>query len=258
MILAEKEREKKHTYILHIGKLGLLCRVLTQHLVRLEIHIDPRVSQSHQDVVQPHKQPAQQQHALLVDPQLGAVQRDAVVVQLALVQDDLVEEEDRIAALQQLNGDLLVRRPEAQLRGRRRRLDGAAVRRRVAPVVGLDDLLDVLRRLLARALPVARVRHAQHVLVRLVDGVERVRRVELQRPVGGRVRDGHEVVAEDHLRHGDAELLLERIDGRRLGDGELAGRDAEMPLRVGGCGGGEGVGGWEGLVGGGDVIHFVD
>lgn len=148
-----------------------------------------------------------------MNPQLCAAQRNAIIVQFALVQDDLVEEEHRIAPLQQLNGNLLLRRLEPLLTNISRR---AAVRRRVAPVVRLDDLFDALRGALARALPVARIGHAQHVLVGLVDGVERIGGVELERPVGGDVRDGDEVVAKDHLRHGDAELLLEGIDGGGL------------------------------------------
>lgn len=186
-----------------------------------------------------------------MNPQLGAIQRNAVVIQLAFIQDHLVEKEHRIAPLQQLNGDMLLRRLEARLGASP---DRAAVRRRVAPVVRLDHLLDALRGALARALPVARIGHAEHVLVGLVDGVERIRGVELERPVGGAVGDGDEVVAKDHLRHGDAELLLEGIDGGGFGDGELAGRDAEAVLRVGGCGGGERVGAGEGFVERGDVV----
>lgn len=194
-----------------------------------------------------------------MDSQLSAAQGNAIIVQLALIQDDLIEKEHRVTPLQQLNGNLLLRRrlKPLQLRvvGIPRR---AAVRRRVAPVVGLDHLFNALRGALARALPVARIGHAQHVLVGLVDGVEGIGGVELEGPVGGSVRDGDEVVAKDHLRHGDAELLLEGIDGGGLGDGQLAGRDAEAVLRVGGCGGGEGVGAGEGFVEGGDVVcHFL-
>lgn len=151
-----------------------------------------------------------------MNPQLCAVQGDAIIVQLALIQDDFIEKEHRVAPLQQLNGNLLLRRLkplQLVVTDIPRR---AAVRRRVAPVVRLDHLFNALRGALARALPVARIGHAQHVLVGLVDGVERIGGVELERPVGGDVRDGDEVVAKDHLRHGDAELLLEGIDGGGL------------------------------------------
>lgn len=181
--LAKKSPAKKafqvfgclaHTHILDVGKLGLFCSVLAQHFVCLEIHIDPRVSQPHQDVVQTHKQAAQQQHALVVNSQLSAVQRNAVIIELALVQNDLVEEENRITPFQQLNGNLLLRRRKGGSA-----VDSASICRGVTPVIGLNDLLDVLSRLLARALPVAGVGDAQHVLISLVDGVEGVGGVEV-------------------------------------------------------------------------------
>lgn len=67
--------------------------------------------------------------------------------------------------------------------------------------------------------------------------------------------DRDEVVAKDHLGHGDAELRLEGVNGGGFGDGELAGRDAEVVLRVRGCCRGEGVGAGIRLVGRCYVVH---
>lgn len=93
------------------------------------------------------------------------------------------------------------------------------------------------------------------MLVRLVDTVEGVGRVELERPAGGGMRHGDEVVAEDHLGDGDADAGGEVVYRPGLGYGELAGRDAEgrLGVRLGCCS----EGGWmrEGLVNGSDVIH---
>jgi hypothetical protein len=65
------------------------------------------------------------------------------------------------------------------------------------------------------------------------------------------VRDGDEVVAKDHLGHGDGQARGERVDGACFEDGQFAGSDEEGGLGVGaGCFVG-GLGGWGGWWGGG-------
>lgn len=197
--------------------------------------------------------------------QLHAEGRDAVVVQLALVEHDVVEEADGVAPLEQLDGDRPVRRrevPSPRARARARALgcgvtltttilscvyrhavppgpsdtsdrDGALVRGAVAPVERPHDLADAGGgRALAAGAPGAGVGDAEHVLARLADGVEGVARGEGDAPPRGRVRDAHGVVAEDHLRRRDPEVPLQRLDRPGPGDGQLAARDGEGALAV--------------------------
>ncbi|KAJ3561592.1 hypothetical protein NPX13_g8887 [Xylaria arbuscula] len=86
-------------------EVGFLDRVLACDHLGGEVDVDPRVADAADDVVEAHVQPAQQQHALIVDAQLRAEHRDAVVVELALVQHYVVEEADGVAPLEQLDGD---------------------------------------------------------------------------------------------------------------------------------------------------------
>lgn len=158
-----------------------------------------------------------------MDTQFGAIDGNAIIIQLALKQDHLVKEENRVSALEQFDWYRLVRVLQLPLR-----LIGCAwsyrpgVGRRVAPIVRLDHLFNLLRRVLSGALPVARVRDLEHVLVRLVDGVESVGGGEANRPARGHVCDGDEVVAKNHLGHGDADIVGEGVDGAGFGDGQLA------------------------------------
>lgn len=258
---SQQKRERIKTHPFHIFKSILLCRILTDDVVGIKVDVDASIAHPHDDVIQAHKETTQQQHAVLVDAQLCAKHGYAIVVELALVQDDLVEEEDGVAALEQLQRDLLGLR-RRRLQGRAAAatvplVDVAAVKGRVAPVVGLDDLLDLLGGALARALPVAGVGDLEHVALRLVDGVEGGGRAKRDGPARGHVRDRDHVVAKDHLGHGDPETLREVVDDAGFGDGELARGDAEALLRVRLGRRREGLGPREGLVGVCDVVHFV-
>lgn len=72
--------------------------------------------------------------------------------------------------------------------------------------------------------------------------------------------EGCYIVAEYHLGNGDAEARGHVVYGAGLGDGQLAGRNDEVALRVAGSCGVEGAGERGGrvrFVGGGYVIHLV-
>lgn len=94
------------THPLDISKIVLLGRILPNDLVLGEIDIDPRVTHARDDVIQAHVQPGEQQHALLHDTDFDAVHANAVVVELGLEEDDLVEEEDGVAPSEELEWDL--------------------------------------------------------------------------------------------------------------------------------------------------------
>lgn len=105
------------THLPNILEGRFLCRVLPNDLIGLEVDVDSRVAYPYNNIIQSQEEPTEEEHALLVNAQLGAVDGYAVVIQLALVQDDFVEEEDRIAPLQQLKGNLLIRGLQRRLVG---------------------------------------------------------------------------------------------------------------------------------------------
>lgn len=153
---------------------------------------------------------------------------NAVVVQLALEQHNIVEEKNRVSTFKQFNGNLLVRWRKLLSRW----VDASGICRRVAPVVGLHNLFDTLRSALPSALPVPRVCDLEHMTICLVNGIESVRCVEFQGPSRGDMLNADNVIAKDHLRHGNANLFGERIDGAGLRDGKLAGGYTEAALLV--------------------------
>ncbi len=106
--------QEKKTHLFDVVKAGLLNRVLARDDLGGEVDVDPRVPHATEDVVEAHVEATQQQHALVVHAQLGAQDRDAVVVQLALVEHDVVEEADGVAPLEELDGDRVGRRREVQ------------------------------------------------------------------------------------------------------------------------------------------------
>jgi hypothetical protein len=107
----------------------------------------------------------------------------------------------------------------------------ALVIRAVTPVEGLHNLLHALG--VAVLLPRIRNRDLQHSFLGFADPIQRIRRVEVERPAGGDVFDADEVVAEDHLWDGDSYLLGELFDRVGFEDGLFARADSPLPIFAG-------------------------
>src|SRR4051812_13336853 len=91
------------THPLDIRKRRLTLRVLTDYDLLSEVDVNARVADAHEDVVEAHEQAGEEQHAGGVHAELDREHADAVIVELRLVQDDVVEEKDRVAPLEELD-----------------------------------------------------------------------------------------------------------------------------------------------------------
>lgn len=243
-------------YSFDFSKCSLFRGVFSDDFVCLEIDVYTGISYANNDIIETHEETDEKQHALLMHTDLGAVDGHTVIIQFAFEENHLVEEQHGVSTLEQLDRYRLGRGFELVLRGCVLwLLDSSVICGGVAPIIGFDDLFNLLRGIFTSTFPVSRVRHFQHMLVCLVDGIESGGGCECDGPAGGEVGDGNEVVAKDHFGHGDADLVGEGIDGAGFRNGQLASRDAEVVLDVGLGSCGEGLRGEEGLVESCDVVH---
>lgn len=108
--------------------------ILTDDFTTGEIHVDSCISDSEQDTIQAKEEPAQNKQTLWHDTDLDGKDGDPIIGKFVFVQNNLVEQKDRLRLFQSVERNKVIRAGET--RGSRRELLNMAGQRKTLDPVG--------------------------------------------------------------------------------------------------------------------------